>query len=71
MEGFLCGLLVDTTGAGDGFVAGLFEFSLYVLGRFEGEKRFSKALIAYAARRANMVGALTTTKKGALCSTYQ
>ncbi len=61
MEGFSVAT-VDTTGAGDGFVAGLLSSLLYVLGRFEGEKN-SESAIAHAARRANAVGALTTTKR--------
>lgn len=57
---------VDTTGAGDGFVAGLLS-SLYM---FWQDIRDGKGVpgdaLYHAARRANAVGALTTTKKGAI-----
>ncbi len=57
---------VDTTGAGDGFVAGLVS-SLYM---FWNDLRERKPLpddtLYYAGRRANAVGALTTLKKGAI-----
>lgn len=57
---------VDTTGAGDGFVAGLLS-SLYMFWKDlrEGKDVPDDALY-HAARRANAVGALTTTKKGAI-----
>ncbi|MEN3185064.1 MAG: PfkB family carbohydrate kinase [Atribacterota bacterium] len=58
--------VVDTTGAGDGFVAGLLS-SLYM---FWKDLREGKAIpedaFHHAALRANAVGALTTTKKGAI-----
>lgn len=57
---------IDTTGAGDGFVAGLIS-SLYM---FWNDLRERKAIpidtLRYAGRRANAVGALTTLKKGAI-----
>ncbi|HAX99412.1 MAG TPA: histidine kinase [Candidatus Atribacteria bacterium] len=57
---------VDTTGAGDGFVAGLIS-SLYM---FWNDLRERKPIpddtLRYAGRRANAVGALTTLKKGAI-----
>jgi fructokinase len=57
---------VDTTGAGDGFVAGLIS-SLYM---FWNDLRERKSIpddtLRYAGRRANAVGALTTLKKGAI-----
>jgi len=57
---------VDTTGAGDGFVAGLLS-SLYMFWEdLRERKEIPEDTIAYAARRANAVGALTTTKKGAI-----
>ncbi len=57
---------IDTTGAGDGFVAGLIS-SLYM---FWNDLRERKAIpidtLRHAGRRANAVGALTTLKKGAI-----
>jgi fructokinase len=50
---------IDTTGAGDGFVAGL-------LSRLVSKTRVSLQDAAEACRRANMVGALATTKRGAI-----
>lgn len=54
---------VDTTGAGDGFVAGLIS-SLYM---FWNDLRERKSIpddtLRYAGRRANAVGALTTLKR--------
>jgi fructokinase len=51
--------VVDTTGAGDGFVAGL--LSCLVL-----KPRVSLEEAAEACRRANLVAALATTKRGAI-----
>src|SRR5262249_40197499 len=56
--------VVDTTGAGDGFVAGLLVW-LVERGSLSGAGE--QDLIA-AARFANAVGALTCTKKGAIPS---
>ena len=57
---------VDTTGAGDGFVAGLISS----LSRFWNDLRERMSIptdtLRYAGRRANAVGALTTLKKGAI-----
>ncbi len=65
MEGFSVST-VDTTGAGDGFVAGLLS-SLYMFWEdLRERKEIPESAIAHAARRANAVGALTTTKKGAI-----
>ena len=55
--------VVDTTGAGDGFMAGL----LYeVLKRDKKRLRFEKSELQEIARFANVVGALTVTKAGAI-----
>jgi len=51
---------VDTTGAGDGFVAGL------LVGLLEGGLRWDGDSIERALRLANAVGALTTTQRGAI-----
>lgn len=51
---------VDTTGAGDGFLAGL------LAGLLDGGLRFEKAVIEQALRLGNAVGALTTTQRGAI-----
>ncbi|MGQ9473077.1 MAG: PfkB family carbohydrate kinase [Candidatus Caldatribacteriaceae bacterium] len=57
---------VDTTGAGDGFVAGLLS-SLYMFWKDLREgKDIPDDALYHAAQRANAVGALTTTKKGAI-----
>jgi sugar/nucleoside kinase (ribokinase family) len=57
---------VDTTGAGDGFVAGLLS-SLYMFWKdLRDGKEIPRDALYHAARRANAVGALTTTKKGAI-----
>jgi len=57
---------VDTTGAGDGFVAGLLS-SLYMFWRdLRDGKDIPEDALYHAARRANAVGALTTTRKGAI-----
>ncbi len=57
---------VDTTGAGDGFVAGLLS-SLYMFWKDLREgKSIPEDALQHAALRANAVGALTTTKKGAI-----
>ena len=51
---------VDTTGAGDGFVAGL------LAGLLDGGLRFERAVVETALRLGNAVGALTTTQRGAI-----
>ncbi len=57
---------VDTTGAGDGFVAGLLS-SLYMFWKdLRDGKDIPEDALYHAARRANAVGALTTTRKGAI-----
>jgi fructokinase len=53
--------VVDTTGAGDGFVAGLLKGLLAQPGAFEDESRLREIC-----RYANAVGALTTTQRGAI-----
>ncbi len=58
--------VVDTTGAGDGFVAGLLS-SLYMFWKdLRDGRSVPQDALYYAALRANAVGALTTTKKGAI-----
>jgi len=52
--------VVDTTGAGDGFVAGL------LVGLLEGAGDWSRATIEQALRLANAVGALVCTRRGAI-----
>src|SRR5262249_38156190 len=54
--------VVDTTGAGDGFMAGLWAA---LLPQLAGNKSFSGAELEVALRYANRVGALTCTKFGA------
>ncbi|MGC8782744.1 MAG: PfkB family carbohydrate kinase, partial [Anaerolineae bacterium] len=51
---------VDTTGAGDGFVAGL------LAGLLDHGLRWDDATIEAALRLGNAVGALTTTRRGAI-----
>ncbi len=51
---------VDTTGAGDGFVAGL------LTGLLDGGLRWERAEIEAALRLGNAVGALATTQRGAI-----
>ncbi len=51
---------VDTTGAGDGFVAGL------LAGLLDGGLRFERTVVEAALRLGNAVGALTTTQRGAI-----
>lgn len=51
---------VDTTGAGDGFVAGL------LAGLLDAGLRLEKDVIEQALRLGNAVGALTTTQRGAI-----
>ncbi len=51
---------VDTTGAGDGFVAGL------LAGLLDQGLRFERAVIESALRLGNAVGALATTQRGAI-----
>lgn len=52
---------VDTTGAGDGFVAGLLK------GIYENlDRKLDEALLNAICRYANAVGALTTTRRGAI-----
>ena len=52
---------VDTTGAGDGFVAGLLAGLLEIGFQLDSSKKLTDVL-----RFANAVGALTTTKRGAI-----
>ncbi len=52
---------VDTTGAGDGFVAGLLVGLMHDLGRLQ-----DRDFLYSAGRFANAVGALTTTERGAI-----
>lgn len=54
--------VVDTTGAGDGFVAGL----LYSIAKAGGLEAMNWDEIQQAFKFANIVGSLTTTKKGAI-----
>lgn len=51
---------VDTTGAGDGFLAGL------LAGLLDGGLRFEREVVQRALRLGNAVGALTTTQRGAI-----
>jgi len=51
---------VDTTGAGDGFVAGL------LAGLLDHDLAWDRAIIEDALRLGNAVGALTTTQRGAI-----
>lgn len=51
---------VDTTGAGDGFVAGL------LVGLLDGGLQFECEVVEAALRLGNAVGALTTTQRGAI-----
>jgi fructokinase len=52
---------VDTTGAGDGFVAGLLKGFLDTESAFDDDARM-RSICTYA----NAVGALTTTERGAI-----
>ncbi|GBD19113.1 Fructokinase [bacterium HR27] len=52
--------VVDTTGAGDGFVAGL------LVGLLEQGLDWSKRAVEQALRLANAVGALVCTRRGAI-----
>ncbi|MBO9405619.1 MAG: hypothetical protein J7448_11100, partial [Thermomicrobium sp.] len=52
--------VVDTTGAGDGFVAGL------LVGLLEHGGEWSQEIIEQALRLANAVGALVCTRRGAI-----
>jgi fructokinase len=63
-EGAVAGIAVeaiDTTGAGDGFLAGLLRGLLMDPGAFEDDARLREVC-----RFANIVGALTTTERGAI-----
>jgi fructokinase len=60
VPGFRVERVVDTTGAGDGFVAGL------LVGLLEHEEPWLPADIEAILRFANAVGALTTTRRGAI-----
>lgn len=51
---------IDTTGAGDGFVAGL------LAGLLDGGLQFEREVVEAALRLGNAVGALTTTQRGAI-----
>jgi fructokinase len=55
---------VDTTGAGDGFVAGL--LTGLIAGNHMGKSTIPESEIRHLIRRANAVGALTTMQKGAI-----
>ncbi len=59
---------VDTTGAGDGFVAGLLAGLLDSMppGGDQRDLRWDAATLEHALRLGNAVGALTTTQKGAI-----
>jgi fructokinase len=57
-----CAKVVDTNGAGDAFFGGL----LYQLTRFDSPLKLPFAEMENAVRFANAVGALTTTKHGAI-----
>lgn len=54
--------VVDTTGAGDGFMAGL----LYLIQKNGGLEKMDWNCMEDAFRTANTVGSLTTTRKGAI-----
>ncbi|MGF1570711.1 MAG: carbohydrate kinase [Nodosilinea sp.] len=56
--------VIDTTGAGDSFVAGL----VHQLGQIEPEDRLTAAAIDQIMRYASAVGALTTLKAGAIAA---
>ncbi len=53
---------IDTTGAGDGFVAGM------LTGLLDGGQNWDTKAIEKALRRGNAVGALSTTQRGAISS---
>ena len=59
---------VDTTGAGDGFVAGLLAGLLDSMppGGGQSDLRWDAATLEHALRLGNAVGALATTQKGAI-----
>ena len=59
---------VDTTGAGDGFVAGLLAGLLDSMppGGDQSDLRWDAATLEHALRLGNAVGALATTQKGAI-----
>lgn len=65
IEGFVVDT-VDTTGAGDGFVAGLISSLFMFWQELRAGKVIPEEALYHAGRRANAVGALTTTKKGAI-----
>ena len=68
-EGFIPGFRVDvveTTGAGDGFVAGLLHCLLDVISEPKDVKKVHRITLAHAFSYANAVAALTTTKPGAI-----
>ena len=68
-EGFIPGFSVDvveTTGAGDGFVAGLLHCLLDVISEPKDVKKVHRITLAHAFSYANAVAALTTTKPGAI-----
>jgi len=54
--------VIDTTGAGDGFMAGL----LYSIQKNGGLEKMDRDCIENAIKLANTVGSITTTKKGAI-----
>jgi len=68
-EGFIPAFSVDvveTTGAGDGFVAGLLHCLLDVISEPKDVKKVHRIELARAFHFANAVAALTTTKPGAI-----
>ena len=68
-EGWIPGFkvdAVDTTGAGDGFAAGMLHCLLDVISEPKDIKKIHRITLAHAFHFANAVAALTTTKPGAI-----